>query len=152
MGFKASHLAQTGQTHHKRRAGTDHRPQPLTIRLNPAIEAFFIGQQPAFQAQVAHHRIGIHVGLGCLHKADKRIPEQTDRAFQKTSRRHHIGIKNSEQLRLKLGQGRVEIAGLGMDSLGAGLIPAPQLGAQPLELRPGPVIEQPNLNIGIVEI
>ena len=51
-----------------------------------------------------------------------------------------------------MGQGMVEVASLGVDSLGAGQITATELAGQALQPNPGAVIEQPHLKVGIIQI
>lgn len=148
--FRSPHLLQGVAPHHEGSAGADHRIEVLAGGLDPAVEALLIRQQPALQAQVAHHRIGIHVALGGLHEPHGRITEQAGRAAQEGPQRHDIGIEHRHQIALAVAQSVVEVARLGMGVVLPGEIAAAEALAELRQLLPAGIVQQPDRQVRVV--
>ena len=148
---KAADLVEGRAAHHKAGAGAHHRPPGAAHRLDPAVEALLIRQQPALQAKVAHHRIGIETVLGRLHQRHLGLQQQTDGALEKVLLGHEIGIEHRHQLPLAQGQAGVEIAGLGMEPLGSVVVAAAVGRGQGSHLRPVDVIQHPEGAVLVVQ-
>ena len=146
---KAAHLIQGMPAHHKRSAGADHGPPAVPHWLDPAVKAFFIRQQPGFQPQVAHHRIGIDERLRGLQQSHVGLQQKADAALQEAVLGDEVRIENRHELAVATAKACIEIARLGMPPFGTTLIATAQAPGQLSHFLTTAVIQHPDRGVGI---
>ena len=97
----------------RRRPQPPNRPAPV----RSSGKTLLIRQQPAFHAQIAHHRIGVEEALRGLNQGHLRILQKTDAALQKHRLRDEVGIEDRHQFGVDVAQSVVEVSRFGIGAL-----------------------------------
>ncbi len=145
LAGEALGLVQRGTADHRAGAAEEGRVPEVVAGLDHAIEQrLLLGHVPDGD-QVPLDRVGRMEVVRRLQEGQPGLfLEPADRHLQEGAGRDVIAVEDADQFARGLGQGVVEVAGLGLEVVGPGDVAAARVLGEGLELGPPAVVEQPD--------
>ncbi len=144
-GGEAADLVQRRAAHDGAAAAEEGCIPGVLAALDDAEEQRLLGPHRTLAVGVAV-LVGVEVEevLRRLHEGHARVVEVAQRAREEVAPRRVVAVEEGDQLALAVLQRVVEVAGLGVQVVGAGQVAAAEFAGQRRHLGPAAVVEQPH--------